>query len=461
MRSKKGPILLVSLIALILVLAVPAMASGNRPVPERPETVAFPKNVDPFVERDAKVRRAYQGENVGDSYGWIGANVGDLNGDGPNEYIITAPFFAESGATDGRAYVYSGRTGLPIAIHTGNQGEWLGYSGAAAGDVNNDGVLDYALGGPSSFAPPASGRAVVYSGADHTVIHEWSGDPAAHFGSAVSGVGDVNGDGHDDVVVGAQFAGTTPGASFPDGAGRITVFSGADGYVLWSRDGLQGGDWLGGGVGRLADVNGDGVPDIVAAARGADNFNGRAYVFSGADGSIIHTLAPTAPLSNSFTFGQFFARGAGDTDADGTEDIFIGDYNALGGDGRGYVFSGADGSVIHVFEAEASGDGVGPGRGIPDVNGDGHDDVVIAGWQSSAGAPQAGKVWVRSGADGSVLHAVTGKIETDALGVDALYLGDVSGDGQPDYLLTAVGLDFAGEDVGHAYVMSFKTAPPQ
>lgn len=461
MRIKKRPILLaIFMIALILVLALPALAADNKPVPERPETVTFPKNVDPFIESEARVRRAYQGENVGDGFGWIGANVGDLNGDGANEYIITSPFYAESGAVDGRAYVYSGRTGLPVAIHTGASGEWLGYSGAAAGDVNNDGAPDYILGGPSAFAPEARGRAVVYSGADHTILHEWTGEELAHFGSAVGGAGDVNGDRHADVVVGAQFAGST-GPSFPDGAGRVTVYSGADGSVLWSRDGLQSGDWLGGGVGHMADVNGDGAPDVIAAARGADNFNGRAYVFSGADGSIIHTLAPTAPLSGSFTFGQFFARGAGDIDADGAEDIFIGDYNALGGDGRAYIFSGADGSVLHVFDAEASGDGIGPGRGIPDVNGDGHDDVVVAGWQSSAGAPQGGKVWVRSGADGSILHAVTGKIATDALGVDALYLGDVTGDGRPDYLLTAVGLDFAGEDVGHAYVTTFKTAPPR
>lgn len=461
MLRKKGPILLVSLLALILVLAVPAIAAGNRPVREKPVTVTFPKNADPFVERLAKARRSYQGENVGDGFGWIGANAGDLNGDGPNEYIVTAPFYVEDGVPDGRAYVYNGRNGLPVAIHTGIQGELLGFSGAAAGDVNDDGVLDYILGGPSGFNTESSGRAVVYSGADHSVLYEWTGDPLAYFGSAVSGVGDVNGDGHDDVVVGAEFAGTTPGASFPDGAGRITVYSGADGSVLWSRDGLADGDWLGSGAGHMADVNGDGVTDVIASARGADSFNGRAYVFSGADGAIIHTLAPAAPLSGSGTFGRFFARGAGDVDADGTEDVFIGDYSALSGDGRAYVFSGADGSPVHVFDAESSGDSIGPGRGIPDVNGDGHADVVVAGWRSSAGATEGGKVWVRSGADGSILHTATGKIEGDQLGVDALYLGDISGDGRPEYLLTAVGLDFAGEDVGHAYVTTFKTAPPR
>ena len=461
MRSTKGPILLISLIALVLILAVPAMAAGNSPVPERPETVTFPKNVDPFVERQAKVRRAYQGENVGDGYGWIGANVGDLDGNGANEYIISSPFYAEAGAVPGRAYVYSGRTGLPIAIHAGNPGEWHGYSAAAAGDVNGDGAPDYVVGGPGSFFSPTPSRVVVYSGADHSILLEWTGDANAAFGSAVSGAGDVDGDGYADILVGAQFQGSTPGNLPPDGAGRITVYSGADGSVLWSRDGLQDGDWLGSGAGQMADVDGDGVTDIIASARGADNFNGRAYVFSGADGSVIHTLAPTAPLSNSSTFGQFFARGAGDVDADGTEDVYVGDYNALGGDGRAYVYSGADGSVLHVFDAEGSGDGIGPGRGIPDLNGDGHADVVVAGWQSSAGAPQGGKVWVRSGADGSILHVVTGKIESDALGVDALYLGDVSGDGRPDYLLTAVGLDFAGEDVGHAYVTTFKTTPPR
>ena len=454
MLSKKMSILLVSLIALMLVMALPAMAAGDGPTSTSRETVIIPKNVDPFVEPQARVSRAYEGENIFDGFGWIGANVGDLNGDGLNEYIVTAPFYAAFGTLEGRAYVYSGRTGLPVAIHTGNPGELLGFSAAAAGDVNGDGFLDYVVGGPSAVSPDIPGRAVVYSGADHATLYELTGEPGALFGTAVSGAGDVNGDGHADVVVGAEFAG---GAN----AGRISVFSGADSSLLWSRDGLADGDLLGSGAGHVADANGDDVPDVVAAARGADNANGRAYVFSGVDGEIVHTLAPTAPLTGSNTFGRFFARGAGDVDADGTEDVFIGDYRALNSDGRAYIFSGADGSVVHVFNAESSGDSVGPGRGIPDVNGDGHADVIVAGWQSSAGAPLGGKVWIRSGADGSVLNEVTGAIEGDALGVDALYLGDVTRDGRPDYLLTAVGLDFAGQDVGHAYVMSFKTAPPR
>ena len=466
MRERKrfaAWLVLVLLLLVAFALALPVQAqNGGRPLPSGPPPLpdgASPQASKPFVERSIHVLYSYEGENPGDAFGWVGMDVGDLTGDGVPDFLITAPYYNGFVTLEGRAYVYSGADGSLLHIHTGNPGERLGYSASPAGDVNADGVLDYALSAPATLDAPAAGRVVVYSGADHTAIREWSGDNGMVFGSWIDGAGDLNGDGHDDIIVGVQFYGSTVGTRPPDGTGRVYTFSGATGDVLWTRDGFNAGDQLGGGVGHIDDVDGDGVPDVVAAASGADNRNGRAYVFSGADGGLVHTLAPAAPFTSSGTYGVFFARGGGDIDGDGTEDIYIGDYNAVNFDGRVYIYSGVDGSLIRQFDAEEPGDGVGPGRGVPDIDGDGHDDLVIASWTSSSGASVAGKVGVYSGDDGSLLHLATGSVPGDALGVDALPLGDLNGDVKQEYMLTASGLDFSGLDVGHVYVVSFKTPP--
>lgn len=408
----------------------------------------------PFVEPDVIRYQTFNGENIGDGFGWVGARISDLNSDGASEIIITAPFFNTAEATTtGKIYIYSGYDGRLLKTTIGTPQNLFGWSAADAGDVNFDGVSDYVIGGPGG----QQGRAIVYSGKDHKVLYEFKGEAEGdQFGSGVTGAGDVNGDGFGDVLVGAIGVSTVLTES-----GRIYLFSGQDGSVLWQKDGQAAQNRLGGGVGRIGDVNGDGTPDQIGAAVGAGgDGRGRAYIFSGKNGDILHTLEPTGPAGTPPTFGRFFASGAGDVNGDGVPDAFVGDYNAQRGEanstGRAYFFSGADGSALQVVEAEADGDGIGPGRGIPDINGDGKADMIVAAWTSSAGAPAGGKVYLRSGADGSLLRTVTGSIANDSLGVDALSLGDVSGDGAPDYLLTAVGLDFQGTDVGHAYIVSFK-----
>lgn len=469
MRNSKPFLLLFLALALVLAtalsLALPVRAqNGEHPrgrlagPPPLPDS-ASPQADKPFIERSIRILHRYEGENIGDGFGWAGMNLGDLTGDGVNDYLITAPFYAGFTTFEGRAYVYSGADGSLLHVHTGVPGEQLGYSAAAAGDINADGVLDYVISAPYSFEAPAAGRVTVYSGADHTAIREWTGDEGVMFGYWVDGAGDLNDDGYDDVIVGAQFQGSTPGVRPPDGKGRVYAFSGANGDVLWTRDGFNAGDRLGAGVGRISDVDNDGVPDVVASAPAADNFNGRAYVFSGADGALVHTLAPTAQTATFGTYGVFFARGGGDIDGDGTEDVYIGDYYGDNQNGRVYIYSGANGDLIRQFNAEDPRDGVGPGRGVPDIDGDGHDDLVIASWTSNSGVEEGGKVGVYSGADGSLLHLATGAVPLDSLGVDALPLGDLNGDGKQEYMLTATGLDFAGTDVGHVYIVTFKTPP--
>lgn len=448
-RQRTALIFLSWLSGLLLLTGVIRIAAAN----PAPSSTPLVTGGGPFVETDVQLVYSYTGQAIGDTYGWVGAAIGDINSDEVAEFIVTAPYYGAS--ANGRAYLYSGGDGSLLHTITGGNLEAFGYSAAAAGDVNNDNIPDYVISGNGvSVAPNQfTGRVIVYSGANHSILHNWPGSPGDAFGADVAGGFDVNNDSHDDIIVGAQFYSTT--FSFPPAPnyGRVYVYSGLDGSVLWTREGNSG-DWLGAGVGFIADVSNDGVADVVAAA----NRGNVAYVFSGVDGSTIYTLTPTL---NSSTYGQFFADSAGDVDNDGIADIYIGDYAAASGRGRTYLYSGANGSLLHMIEG-APGDGIGGGRGIGDINSDQHDDLIIAAYSASGLITGGGRVDIYSGADPTViLHTVTGNVINDNLGVDALSIGDINGYGGPEYLITAVGLDFLGQDVGKAYIISFDELPLQ
>jgi hypothetical protein len=398
----------------------------------------------PFVEPEVNVLHTFESENVGDHFGWVGENLGDLNGDGVNDFIISAVYNSDNGFHAGKAYVYSGKDFSLLNVVEGQAGELFGYSVANAGDVNADGIPDYLVSGRL--------HVVVYSGATHAVIREWFGEAGTFFGADVDGAGDVNGDGYGDIIVGAPLASYT----YPN-AGRVYVFSGADGSQLWTRDGKGEDDYLGWGVGKVGLLNKDNAPEVAAAAMGAGKANGgEVYVYSGVNGSTYLTLGPFAK-GTAEVFGQFFTSGAGDINHDGKVDIFVGDYadkrGGGEGTGRAYVFSGADGSRLYVFNGENQEDGFGPGRGVGDVNGDGYGDLFIAAYMSEAGgARKAGKGYVYSGKDGALLRTMTSRVKNDYVGVDAFGVGDINGDGLTDYVLT--GVDFDGTHLDHSYVIA-------
>ena len=409
----------------------------------------FPKPeefADPFVEK-VKVLHEWVGESKGDQFSWIARGIGDVDGDRVADVVTSAPTYGAKGqaAGPGRVYVYSGKTGRLIWAQTGSSAtESLGIGLEGAGDVDGDGAGDVIAGAPGV------NRAYVYSGRDGKLLRTLA--PAAGgnegFGSSASGVGDQNGDGRADVMVGA------PG---PVGAGqsvgRAYLFSGRDGSLLRTLDGDKAGDRFGSIVAGRKDKRN---AFLIVGAPGAGPSNrGRVYVYAGPVDQpkfIIEADETGAAL------GAMFTSVVGDVNGDKVADVYASDFaNAAKGPstGRIYVHSGADGRRLHTFTGEAAGDGFGIGSAdVGDVNKDGYDDLLLGAWQHAGGATSGGKVYLYSGKDGRLLRTITCRVAGETFGFDATGIGDVNGDGVIDFLLTSTWSNIKGFRSGRMFVIS-------
>jgi hypothetical protein len=390
----------------------------------------------------------FEGEAAGGRFGASVAGLGDVSGDGFADVAVGAPHADPNGPSSGLVRVFSGRDGSELwRLEGDSDSDWFGFSIDAAGDVDGDGIGDLVIGSP--LGTPPEGSATVVSGRDGATIWVWSGEaPGERFGHSVAGAGDVNGDGFADVIVGAPHA--NAGGTF---AGRARVFSGADGSVLHSFDGFAW-DQLGFSVGGAGDIDGDGRADVVVGAPLADStaFNsGSAFVFSGADGSeilAVHGVQIGDQLGS-------VVHGAGDVNADGKPDFLVGipaaDVNAIDS-GAVEVRSGADGSVWMTFSGQKSGEFLHQGAGVGDVDGDGFDDVALGSPAADGKGSESGKVRLHSGKTGAEMFVASGRVTRDWLGADVAAAGDVNGDGRLDFIAGAPGHDDELEKKGYAQV---------
>jgi len=380
----------------------------------------------------------YVSSEAGDSLRSV-ANAGDVDGDGTPDIIV-----GQTGAgVGGRALVLSGATGEVLhTLEGGIPGGGFGWSVGGAGDMNGDGLADLIVG-----APGGAGYARAYSGADGSQLYHWTLLSVTDFGKCVTGVGDWNLDGFDDVVVTAATA-VQPGVAI--------VFSGKTGTVLANLGPPAASPPIRGfGISCdcSADIDNDGRPDLILGSY-SSNF---ARVVKG--GTPTPLLDITSGISGSY-FGVSVA-GLGDLDGDGHDDVAVGDPYAFSPNAAGYAafFSGVDGSPIFVLVGEGNSERFGADMAsVGDVDLDGTPDIAVSAYYATnppGGTNGPGTVRVFSGADGSLLCSVGGVAAGDAFGFALDPGGDMDGDGRPELLVAASSEDAPGKaSVGAAYVIS-------
>lgn len=298
---------------------------------------------------------------------------------------------------------------------------------AGAGDVDADGFDDFVLGNPAngsatSWVRVRSGR----TGAELLAVA--GAQPGDTFGSAVVGLGDIDGDGH------ADFA-----ASAPLTVNRyVRVLSGATGAVLWERTESAAAISLGASLARLRDVDGDGADELVVGSSGwFAATTGEVLVLSGRNGAVLRHLASVAGATP--TFGAKVAS-AGDVDLDGVADVLVADSNALGGAGRVTTHSGANGAILSTIVGPAGNGGTFAAAlaSVRDVTGDGVADVLVGSPQEVIAVGFSwGRVRLYSGADGALLRTIEGGGNLTSFGISVDRFPDLDGDGKGDLLIAA------------------------
>jgi hypothetical protein len=404
-----------------------------------------------------------EGAAAGDAFGFAVAATADLNADGMPDVLVGAPEADLGGNASGAAYVLSGSDGAILRTFAGHApGDRFGYAIADAGDVDADGLHDILVGAAQAHEAESTGwggygpgYAQVYSGADGALLHTWEGEYGLDtdfdsFGRVVLGIGDVNGDGHDDVAVSERDAEVELLHNSDPIGGRVWVFSGLDGSVLQRIEDVGPTlTHLGWGLGRAGDLDGDGTPDLVIGGPKINPSPLQVVVVSGA------TWAPILQFATTGTYAGMSVAGAGDVNGDSVPDLLV------AGSFQGALYSGANGALL--FQTQTM-----PGipsyntlsvAAVGDLDHDGLPDWALGVPGSTGVATQAGAVYAYSSATGQKLGLLLGSQPADRLGWSVAPAGDHDGDGTPDVLVGVPGYDgAAGSDSGRVSIQRTLTS---
>lgn len=407
------------------------------------------------------------GEFSGVDYGVSVASAGDINGDGFADVIVGAQKYLIDDERCGAAFVYlgggGGLTSYPHKIlSSGVYGSYFGGAVDTAGDVNGDGYDDVIIGSPNHkefVSNEPRGAAYLYFGSPSGLqdAADWafiSPTKDSQFGYAVSGVGDVNGDGFDDVLIGANIyknVETNEGAAFLFlGSG-----SGLGSEPAWIFESNQAGAQAGYALAGIGDIDGDLLADVLISAPTYD-YDGKTdagmiWIFTGMDSPLGLSSIPYWSASGTQNNEQFGSAvdGAGDVNGDGYLDLIVG---ARGYDedlvdiGAAYLFTNSSSGMKSAADWKVSSDQIYSGFGISvaglgDVNLDGFDDVAVGAHHYTDDQSLEGMVFAYRGSPIGLETTpkwTGGGNKADAdFGFSIANAGDVDDDGSNDLLVGA------------------------
>ncbi len=354
--------------------------------------------------------------------------------------------------------------------------DWFGYRVAAAGDVDCDGTPDLLVGAPDDDSNSSDGGSVYVclgapTGFDPASCDELlHSDPHAsdHFGWGLAGVGDVDGDGCDDIVVGSKDDddnGTSSGAAYVYFGSTSGLDTSSEHKLVPSEVGA--GDEFGEALGAAGDLDADGYADFVVGAHkhdGVDSGSGGFWVYYGSSGGVDESRTRYVTQSAADpgdSLGASFAHG--DFDGDGYTDLLVGAWGITNGEGAVYAWfgsaSGLDTSIESVIQAGDADKRTYFGlraAAAGDLDGDGYDDALVGAPGDDDVETNQGSVYVLyGGASGfsgeQELHASDGE-KSDELGYAVASAGDVDGDGFDDLIAGAWAHSATDHSQGAAYV---------
>ena len=411
---------------------------------------------------------------AGAEFGTSVATAGDVDGDGYADVIVGAPLYDNGETNEGAAFVYfgsdSGLVNIPVDTLDSDQAEAkFGAAVSTAGDVDGRGYSDVIIGAPAySDGSGGEGGAFVFLGdiflPDTTAVWAGTGDQSgAAYGHSVASIGDVNGDGYGDILVGAP----TYDFGLSENEGAAFLYLGSDsGFadVPASTLGEAGENHAayGWSVAGAGDVNGDGYSDFVVGSyrRGGMTGRGIVYIYHGNASGTWATWNDTLSTPKDSSWFGYSVSSAEDLNADGFADLIVGaprwSTSLWTFEGRAFIYLGSDTGLTHVPVDTLFPPGSETGHefgwsvaGAGDVNRDGYSDVLVGAHyfdepDSVSNPISDGYAVVYCGGQNGIENKFwerTGINSGDLFGSAVSSAGDVNADGYSDIIVSSLGYE--------------------